>query len=522
MLPRKAWWKKALWIGAGAVVLACSLVATLLIWMTVQGKHEWEKTKAALEARGEKLTLPELAYPPIPDEQNFFADPMWQELADIVSQKNEQGNTVWEPRIPKGRKQLDQLESTLGEDEVKGIQAQFPTLKELKGSRITIGRTIWKNAQESKDPAKIREAAAAITGLLRPYDPILTRVEELSRRSGARWSYDYRIPAYCMPISQAIALLEISKILHLKAVTLLAQGDSPAAARLVLLNLCLAKTLENDPFLICFLVRVSIVAIAHTDIAEGIKSHAWDDATLAAFDQDLARITFVPGLLYALRSERAEVNRMIESVRRKEVGFSSLINSVRAGLNAKKLSPFFLALLLYSPVISYYDQTFYNHAMQDWIDLITAKQSKGLNQNLVPKFIRAFTSVPPGEKTTHLMSVLAFSALTDILERVAIVQTQINQARIACALERYRLKNGGCPQTLDSLSPAFLGQIPDDPIIAQPMHYRLIQPDQFMLWSVGWNLTDEGGKNGEWKNEGDIVWGESLPRKSKPTAAREL
>jgi hypothetical protein len=521
MLPRKAWWKKALWIGAGAVVLACSLVATLLIWMTVQGKHDWEKTKTALEARGEKLTLPELARPPIPDEQNFFADPMWQELADIVSQKNEQGNTVLEPRIPKGRKQLDQLDSTLGEDEAKDIQTQFSTLKELKGSRITIGRTIWKNAQESNDPAKIREAAVAITGLLRPYDPILARVEELSHRSGARWSYDYRSPAYCMPISHALALLEISQLLHLKAVTLLAQGDSPTAARLVLLNLGLAKTLENDPVLICFLVRVSIAAIAHTDIAEGIKLHAWDDPTLAVFDQDLARITFVPGLLYALRSARGGFNQTIEWARCID-SFASLINSDFSDSNFKRLSPFSLVSLLYLSTISYSDQAFFNRTMQDWIDLITAKQSGGLNQSLVPKFIRAFTSVPPGEKAKHLMSVLAFSALTDILERVAIVQTQINQTRIAAALERYRLKNGGYPQTLDSLSPTFLGQIPDDPITAQPMHYRLIQPDQFLLWSVGWNLTDEGGKNGEWKNEGDIVWGESLPRKSKPTPAGEL
>jgi hypothetical protein len=519
MLPRKALWKKALWIGAGAIVLACSLVAILLIWMTVQGKHEWEKTKTALEARGEKLTLPELARPPIPDEQNFFADPMWQELADIVSQKNEQGNTVLEPRIPKGRKQLDQLDSTLGEDEGKDIQAQFPALTDLKGSRITICRTIWKNAQESKDPAKIREAAAAITGLLRPYDPILARVEELSRRSGARWSYEFRIPAFDMPISHASALLQISQLLHLKAVTLLAQGDSSATAGLVLLNLRLAKTLETDPFVIYFLVRVAIAGRAHTDIAEGIKSHAWDDATLSVFDQDLARITFVPGLLYALRSERAGFNQKIEWARRID-SFASLINSGFSDSNFKRLSPFSLVSLLYLSAISYSDQAFFNRTMQEWIDLLTAKQAGGLNQSLVPKSIRAFTSAPPLEKTKHLMSVLAFSALTGVLERVAIVQTQINQTRIAAALERYRLKNGGYPQTLDSLSPTFLGQIPDDPITAQPMHYRLIQPDQFLLWSVGWNLTDEGGKNGEWKNEGDIVWGKSLPRKSKPIPAK--
>jgi hypothetical protein len=45
----------------------------------------------------------------------------------------------------------------------------------------------------------------------------------------------------------------------------------------------------------------------------------------------------------------------------------------------------------------------------------------------------------------------------------------VDQARIACALERYRLANGKYPAALADLIPRFLDKIPADVITGKPM-----------------------------------------------------
>jgi hypothetical protein len=59
------------------------------------------------------------------------------------------------------------------------------------------------------------------------------------------------------------------------------------------------------------------------------------------------------------------------------------------------------------------------------------------------------------------------------------------------------------PVTLASLVPQFLAQVPRDLIGGQPLHYRRSDDGKFLLYSVGWNEKDDGGKAG---SEDDWVW----------------
>jgi hypothetical protein len=91
-------------------------------------------------------------------------------------------------------------------------------------------------------------------------------------------------------------------------------------------------------------------------------------------------------------------------------------------------------------------------------------------------------------------------------------QTMANQALIACALERYRLAHGDYPESLETLSPQFIEKIPHDIIGGQPLKYRRLAADKFLLYSVGWNETDDGGlappsNPTNWNfDQGDWVW----------------
>jgi hypothetical protein len=74
---------------------------------------------------------------------------------------------------------------------------------------------------------------------------------------------------------------------------------------------------------------------------------------------------------------------------------------------------------------------------------------------------------------------------------LAFAQTAVNQAIIACALERYRLGRGQYPEMLEALHPAFLSRIPSDPVRGRPMSYERIGASEYVLRSVGPNGLDD-------------------------------
>ena len=82
----------------------------------------------------------------------------------------------------------------------------------------------------------------------------------------------------------------------------------------------------------------------------------------------------------------------------------------------------------------------------------------------------------------------------NFLKKIAAGQTSVDLARTAIALERYRLAHGEYPEALDGLAPQFITQVPHDVIGGQPLKYRRTADGQFVLYSVGWNETDDGGR----------------------------
>jgi hypothetical protein len=107
-----------------------------------------------------------------------------------------------------------------------------------------------------------------------------------------------------------------------------------------------------------------------------------------------------------------------------------------------------------------------------------------------------------------LISTIAIPNYSKALQTFAFNQTKANEAQIVCALERYRLVHGNYPETLDTLTPQFIEKIPVDIIGGQPLHYRSTDDGKFLLYSVGWNESDDDGSMGTLADvkKGDWVW----------------
>jgi hypothetical protein len=75
----------------------------------------------------------------------------------------------------------------------------------------------------------------------------------------------------------------------------------------------------------------------------------------------------------------------------------------------------------------------------------------------------------------------------------------VNEAIIACALERHRLAQGQYPGELAALVPQFMAKVPHDIITGQPLHYRRTDDGRFVLYSVGGDEKDDNGRaNLDW------------------------
>lgn len=91
---------------------------------------------------------------------------------------------------------------------------------------------------------------------------------------------------------------------------------------------------------------------------------------------------------------------------------------------------------------------------------------------------------------------LILPSISKVSLKFAYAQTAADTAALACALERYRRAHGAYPGALASLAPEYVRKLPHDVINGEPLRYRLTQEGKYVLYSVGWNETDEGGTVG--------------------------
>jgi hypothetical protein len=95
---------------------------------------------------------------------------------------------------------------------------------------------------------------------------------------------------------------------------------------------------------------------------------------------------------------------------------------------------------------------------------------------------------------SYILATLGMPATKGILHRSAYANAFVNQAMIACALERHRIANGSYPESLNAVRLADGKPLPPDPMDGKPMRYRKTADGRYALWSVGFDGKDDGGK----------------------------
>ncbi len=493
-----------------------------------RGWHDWNKYKREQAARGEKLDFKDFIPPPVPDDQNFAMAPIWFEL---INAANTNAAQKWYGKFsPVTEKEPWNLLSIYGDANAEYAPTngswQRATLTDLKPWQ-NFYRTVATNFPSSPQP---QTPAQDILLALSKNDSIIEQLREASARPESRFPLSYDMsPPFAILLPHLATLKRGCQVLDLRALAELQNGDSQKALDDVKLSLRLADAERSEPFLISQLVRIAIFQITMQPIYEGLAQNKWSDAQLADLDAALSKEDFLADYKLATRGERALGIADIDFLRHPEnenIGmrrprfnwlprFSTL--RTMASFSSEDNSYFNLQTFLLGIGPSGWlrqNELRVARFETQWLLPLADENAHVFSPEKVKVADKAFASEKKTVTPENVLEMMFLPAWSAEARRFAFAQTSADLARVAIALERYRLANGDYPNSLDALSPQFMEKIPNDVIGGKPLNYRRTNDGQFILYSVGWNERDDGGvvaalkgnSSGADYTRGDLVW----------------
>jgi len=297
---------------------------------------------------------------------------------------------------------------------------------------------------------------------------------ELLREAGQieQCRYDWDFSQGTPPLS---SVRQCAQLLVAAVVMRGQQGDATAAIACLQDELRLAQSLRHEPLLISYLVRVACTALSLRALEQTLSVMSFTDDQLVQIDRILAEATATLDLTEAMVTERCFSIEAIRDPSRLGGGFTRALKI--PGLRGLGMAD----------ILDY---------MADCIEA---------------------SDLPPHQRASRFRQIrdevgdLSFlhavvKTLAPALGRVAELdlrgRADLDLARTALAIERYRLATGQVPERLAELVPQYLDTVPLDPFDGRPLRYRRTDAG-YRLYSVMEDGQDNGGITRAEANKGD-------------------
>lgn len=498
--PRKRSWR---WRVLRFLVLSFAGFVTLFVLFHAEenwrGKWAWEKYRKEQEAKGVSFDFNSIVPTPIPDEKNFAMTPLLKPLYEFNP-----------PGVQPRFKDTNALER---------IPDVFPQpwdhttidLPSLGAWRYGVGSTLkqWQKvifaSTNLQHHAEMGDPADDVLYALKQFDAQLDELHQASRsrpltRYPIRYDDDVKV-AILLP--HLTRLKNITKTLALRASAYLEKGEVDKAFDDVNLIFFLTEPLDKEPIMISHLVRNTCFEYGLRVIWLGMIHHQWQSTHLEYWQKRMAAYDIVKDAYYALQGERMFGNSSIEIVRR----YPHIIGNVmeefsdwarpREGTGISDTQD-----LLWQLIPSgwfYMEQVTYNQAFDRYLLVPAAKDKAGVDVDKVMKAdqdLGAFMGSrnPIKHVLEHSITVKNFMpSMMMFFQKGVRAQSTVDLALVAMALERYHQMKQDYPETLDVLVPDYAPSLPLDILSHAQLKYERQSKDAFRLWSVGWNLKDDGG-----------------------------
>ncbi len=509
-----------------------TLIAIFYAEENWRGKRAWKNYVREQEARGEKMDLAAFIPPPIPDDQNLALCPLFKPVLDFRYANDQDRlenksvhNIIWLDTNGVARlaqldlhwKMRDYLKSLSGEDR-RRLQERVDmeeVQKQAEANTLTngwINLALWQDYYrmgtnlDGANPANT--PTQDVLFALRRVEPNLTEIRrEAARRPLARWPIHYDLEQPWITLLPHLANAKrITMLLQIRAAAQLAASQTGEGLADIELGFRLADAFGAEPFVISQLVRMACYDIILQPLKEGLARHQFSEAQLTSLQQRLSSADLLAGFQRSMGGERA-ISGLWAKLTRENL--AEVIQAFSGSPEfTKRLSYYALYARIAPKGWIYQNQLVICRLFDDYILAAIDIQTRTVHPKVAEAFLTAKRDAkgPFSALAGCMMMFEAFGNELPFPCKFAHGQTQVDLARVACGLERYRLAHGEYPEALDALTPQFITKLPHDIINGQSLKYRRTNDGRFVLYSVGWNETDDGGLV-PLKNDGPTVNG---------------
>jgi hypothetical protein len=481
-------------LGLLALVLVVGLFYAEENW---RGQWAWNRYKRTMAAGGEPMELSAIVPPRVPDDENFAMTPFLAPLFDFAPGSSP-GNSPLNS-ISLFAAAYDAASGALNVTNAVRSNSWMKARTDLPAWYAGFLNSTNKGAKQKAGLTAahftVPEAAAGVIAKLSEAEPVFAELQEASKRPSSRFNlhYDDEDPAAIM-LPHLAVVKRLTQVLALRACAELALGQTDQAFEDTKLLLHLTDACKDEPLLISQFVRMAQLGLSLQPIAEGMNQ--WSEPQLRSLQARLARYDFCADARRGLSAERFWSSAIIEGIRRSPEKLNML-----GAMSGGQHSGFELgALLMRAAPKGWFNFEQLNCAcMTDecllpTIDLaarrISPRLSRGADERIVGLTKRSLA----GLYFNHLFFCsFLVPGTSRAAQKAAFGQTAIDCALIACALERYHRQHGQFPESLGALQPQFIQELPHDIVNGEQLKYRRAETGHYVLYSVGWNETDDGG-----------------------------
>lgn len=392
-----------------------------------------------------------------------------------------------------------------------GWQRLVPPDLATNFGRLTVSATAASNVFAVKIANGSIASAADYLKWSDQYAPAFDEVRAALQRPYAIIPGDYT-EAPRMPIPNFVMLRSLAQTLAQRCQCYLLLGQPDKAVRELELIHDVCRILQKPPTgqpetLVEAMINVAIHGLYVATVQDGLQRHAWQGPQIETIQRQLREVDLAPWVSAAMHMEQVHLAFIGQ-----RYSFRQIMDPGATFGWGSRHKPWWEKLLSHK----------YDLIPRGWMYQNT-KYAVALEQTLLDAFDPANKLVNPRKfeeandcliasfdhwHPFQYLAAIAIPNFTKAMQTCAFNQTLANQAQIACALERFKLVHGAYPETLDALAPQFIEKIPVDIIGGQPLPYRRTDDGKFLLYSVGWNETDDGGTPGTLAEvkKGDWVW----------------
>jgi hypothetical protein len=488
------------WLLRRRLLALCGVITFVALFYAVEnwrGQRAWQNFKRESEAKGERFDLAKFIPPPVPNDQNFFETPLWQDLHSVDT------NGTAAPRS----------------DSKSGYRAPFNVFGPGSGDAPSTGNwlkaqrvdwTAWQSFYRGTNnlfPAQSGPPTNYFPIAKDPQSPVADVLQALSRfnenrqllltsasRPQSRFWINYD-EGFAMLLPHLARIKATVQYLSLHANASLAADDTQTALEDLKLIFRLTDSIRAEPTLISHLVHLASVQLAMDPLWAGLADRKWTEADLRELESQLGELDFLADYQLAMRGERACDLWTVDYLRKMGIsGLEELMPSDREHPGSPGLGRLLGMAMFRLVPHGWFDQNKLSLCRRH--ESYTLPAVDAAQRIVRPAFVEQSQAAIESMRRSpyDVLSKMLLPGVAKSARRFARAQTSVDQARVACALERYRLANGQYPETLEALAPKFVAALPHDLINGQPLKYHRTENGRFILYSVGWNETDDGGK----------------------------